>query len=240
MSLLDEVHRLIEASYPAHLDSIREFLRMPSISADGTGIRETGEAVKGFIEELGGRAEIVPTAGQPAVYGELSLGKPKTLLVFSSYDVVPAEEEEWVVPPFSAEIVELPHLGRCLVSRGVYDTKAPLLGFLNAVRAIQEVDELPVNLKFVIEGGEEQGSKGFRSSSRSTRRDSLAMLPCCLSSVWTGEARRSRAWAPRASCLWSWCAREGSGEAPDPEVSTADTAPGSRLPCGGWCRRFPA
>jgi acetylornithine deacetylase/succinyl-diaminopimelate desuccinylase-like protein len=180
MSSLDEVHRLIEASYPAHLESIREFLRMPSVSADGTGIRETGEAVKAFIKELGGQAEIVPTAGQPAVYGELSLGKPKTLLVFSSYDVVPAEEEEWIVPPFSAEIVELPDLGRCLVSRGVYDTKAPLRGFFNAVRAIQEVDELPVNLKFIIEGGEEQGSKGlpeFFAEYRDKLACDAALLP---------------------------------------------------------------
>lgn len=180
MSSLDEIHRLIEASFPTHLESIREFLRLPSVSADGTGIQETAEAVKGFIEELGGQSEIVPTAGQPAVFGELALGKPKTLLIFSSYDVVPAQEEEWIVPPFSAEIVDLPDLGRCLVSRGVYDTKAPLLGFFNAVRAIHEVDELPINLKFVIEGGEEQGSKGlpeFVSEYRERLACDAALLP---------------------------------------------------------------
>jgi acetylornithine deacetylase/succinyl-diaminopimelate desuccinylase-like protein len=158
---LEEVHRTIEVDFPAHLGSVQEFLRQPSISADGTGISETAGMVQGFIEDLGGEAELVPTGGHPLVYGELMLGKPKTLLVLGSYDVVPVEGEDWIVPPFSGEIAELPDLGPCLVSRGVYDTKGPLRAFINAVTSIQKADELPLNLKFVIEGSEEQGSVGL-------------------------------------------------------------------------------
>lgn len=158
---LEDAHHTIKADFPDHLEYVQEFLRLPSISADGTGIAETAEQVKGFIEDLGGEAELVPTGGHPLVFGELMLGKPKTLLVLGSYDVVPVEGEKWIVPPFSGEIVELPELGPCLVSRGVYDTKGPLRAFINAVASIQQADELPLNLKFVIEGSEEQGSVGL-------------------------------------------------------------------------------
>lgn len=156
---LEQVHQYIEENFPAHLEAIREFVRMPSISIDGTGIAETAEEVKRFIEELGGTGEVVPTGGHPVVYGELMLGRPRTLLIHGMYDVMPVEGQEWIVPPFSAEIVDLPDLGRCVVGRGVLNSKGPLRGLFNAMAAIREVDELPVNLKFVIEGEEEQVSK---------------------------------------------------------------------------------
>jgi acetylornithine deacetylase/succinyl-diaminopimelate desuccinylase-like protein len=177
---LEKIHQAIGAEFESHLEAIRAFLRTPSISAEGTGIAETTEQVKGFIEEVGGEGEIVPTEGHPIVYGELMLGKPRTLLIVSSYDVVAAEEDGWLVPPFSGDIVELPDVGHCLVSRGVYDVKAALRGFFNAVGTIQDVDELPLNLKFLIEGTEEQGSIGlpeFVADHRDMLACDAALLP---------------------------------------------------------------
>lgn len=156
---LGRVHEVIQANFPAHLEAIQEFIQTPSISHTGDGIAETAERVRGFIEGVGGRAEIVPTEGHPVVYGELMVGKPKTLLIYGMYDVMPVEGEEWVVPPFAGEIAEIPDVGRCLVSRGIYNTKGPLRGFFNVLAAIQEADSLPVNLKFIIEGEEELGSR---------------------------------------------------------------------------------
>jgi acetylornithine deacetylase/succinyl-diaminopimelate desuccinylase-like protein len=155
---ISQIHHAIEADFAAHLEAIREFVRQPSISHTGLGILETAEQVKQFIEEVGGHAEVVPTAGHPVVFGDLMLDKPKTLLVYGMYDVMPVEGEEWIAPPFAADIVELPDLGPCLVSRGIYNTKGPLLGFFNTLSSIQKLDSLPVNLKFVIEGEEELGS----------------------------------------------------------------------------------
>lgn len=132
---------------------------MSSISADGTGIAETAETVKGFIENVGGRAEVVSTRGHPIVYGELLVGRPKTLLIYGMYDVQPVAGEEWMVPPFDAAIVELPGLGASIVSRGIHNTKGPLCAFFNALSVMRRVAELPVNLKFVIEGEEEMGSE---------------------------------------------------------------------------------
>jgi acetylornithine deacetylase/succinyl-diaminopimelate desuccinylase-like protein len=158
LASLNDLHRIIDVEFTTHLDAIREFVRTPSISADGTGIAETAEMVRGLIKGVGGEAQIVPTEGHPIVYGELSAGQPKTLLIYGMYDVQPVEGEDWLVPPFSAEIVNIPNLGDCIVARGIHNSKGPLRAFFNALSVMTRMGELPVNLKFVIEGEEEQSS----------------------------------------------------------------------------------
>ena len=158
---LKRVHQRIDDHFEEHLERVQEYVRQPSISADGTGIKETAEMTKGFIEELGGTAKTVSTKGWPVIYGELSSGVEKTLLIYGMYDVQPVEEERrmWNVPPFSGKIVKMEPFGECLVSRGAINTKAPLRAFFNACESILKVDgKLPVNLIFTIEGEEELGS----------------------------------------------------------------------------------
>ena len=158
---LKRVHRHIDDHFKEHLKQVQEYVRQPSISADGTGIHETAEMTKGFIEKLGGTAKTVPTDGWPVVYGELSSGAEKTLLIYGMYDVQPVEEEAgmWIVPPFDGKIVSMEPFGKCLVNRGAYNTKGPLRAFFNACRSILEMGgKLPVNMIFVIEGEEELGS----------------------------------------------------------------------------------
>jgi acetylornithine deacetylase/succinyl-diaminopimelate desuccinylase-like protein len=159
--ILSKIHHHIDDNFDAHLKKVQDYIRQPSISADGTGIKETAQLTKGFIEELGGTAKIVPTDGWPVVYGELSADAEKTLLVYGMYDVQPVEEEAgmWIVPPFSGKIVNMKPFGKCLVSRGAINTKAPLRAFFNACQSIIDVQgKLPVNLVFAIEGEEELGS----------------------------------------------------------------------------------
>jgi len=153
------VHKRIEEVFGEHVARVQEAIRQPSVSGTGEGIREMAELLRGWIEELGGWARVVPTAGHPVVYGGVDADKPTTLLVYSMYDVQPAEEPDWIAPPFAAEVVELPELGKCIVGRGATNQKGPLVGLLNACRACLEArGELPVNLLFVVEGEEELGS----------------------------------------------------------------------------------
>ena len=93
---IKDVHGAIEDRFPDHLEAIRQFVRTPSISHTGEGMHETADQVSGFIRDLGGHSEIVPTEGHPVVYGELMLGMPKTLLIYGMYDVMPVEGEEWM------------------------------------------------------------------------------------------------------------------------------------------------
>lgn len=162
MTNLDEVFSEIDRSFDKHLELTREFIRQPSISADGTGIQEMAELVASKVKELGGEAEVVPTEGHPVVYGHVDVGAPSTLLVYGMYDVQPVTGEVWRVSPFSGDIVNVEGFGPCMVSRGIMNSKGPLIGFFNAVQTLQQTTgSLPINLKFVVEGEEELGSRNL-------------------------------------------------------------------------------
>ncbi len=150
----------LDAHQPEHLERVRTFVRQPSVSADGTGITAMADLVARTIREIGGSAEIVPTAGHPVVLGRLDAGAPKTLLFYGMYDVQPVEGEAWTVEPFAGEIVDLPERGRSMVARGVFNSKGPMAGFFNVLGAYRALGEPPpVNVVFMIEGEEELGSR---------------------------------------------------------------------------------
>jgi acetylornithine deacetylase/succinyl-diaminopimelate desuccinylase-like protein len=154
------VHAQIVRDWSQHLQRTQEFVRQPSISADRTGIVDMAELVASRIRELGGSARLVPTDGHPVVYGELDCGRPRTLVLYGMYDVQPVEGEVWMVPPFAGQIVDLAGHGPSIVNRGIKNQKGPLVGFLNVLDTfIQVHGRPPVNLRFVVEGEEEQGSK---------------------------------------------------------------------------------
>ncbi len=157
---MDDVLAHLDAHFDAHLDRVRAYVRQPSISGEGTGMVETAEMVRDSIRRLGGTAQIVPTPGWPVVHGEIHVGAPKTLLLYGMYDVQPVEGEDWMVPPFAGDVVDLPDVGPSVVARGVYNTKGPLAGQFNVLESIKAVrGRLPVNVKFVVEGEEELGSR---------------------------------------------------------------------------------
>jgi acetylornithine deacetylase/succinyl-diaminopimelate desuccinylase-like protein len=98
----------------------------------------------------------------PVVVGEIDAGKPRTLLFYGMYDVQPVLGETWITPPFEAQVVDLPGVGPSIVNRGVTNQKGPLGSFLNVLAAIKAANgELPVNIKFLIEGEEELGSRNL-------------------------------------------------------------------------------
>ena len=152
----------IERRFDDHLELAKSFVRQPSISADGTGIPEMAAMVAAEIERLGGVAEVIPTAGHPVVLGTIDVGAPRTLLVYGMYDVQPVVGEEWLVEPFSGDVVDLPEFGECVVSRGIMNSKGPLAGTISALESFRASgNELPMNIKFVVEGEEELGSRNL-------------------------------------------------------------------------------
>ncbi len=155
------IYSAINRQFPEHLAQCRAFLRQKSISATGEGIRETAEMVGSFIEDLGGTVTLWGNPSFPIVYGRLDRGCPRTLIVYGMYDVQPAEESNWMSPPFAAEIHHVSNLGECVVARGAVNSKGALCGLFNALKTIKEEDEIPLNLIFTIEGEEEIGSPQF-------------------------------------------------------------------------------
>ncbi|MDQ3941996.1 MAG: M20/M25/M40 family metallo-hydrolase, partial [Actinomycetota bacterium] len=139
------------------LDELKEFLRMPSISAreeERGGFRACAEWVAKKLEEAGAEARIMETEGHPVVYAEVGDGA-KTLLSYGHYDVQPPEPLElWESEPFEPTV-----RNGGLYARGVADDKGDVLARIQALRFYQEEHgPLPFKLKFFIEGEEEVGS----------------------------------------------------------------------------------
>jgi acetylornithine deacetylase/succinyl-diaminopimelate desuccinylase-like protein len=136
-----------------------------------------------FFERLGCQsAEVVPTAGNPVVYGSYDVGAPKTLIAYMMYDTQPYDEPGWSHDPMGAELssMELPS-GRvtALVNRGAVNSKGPLMAFLHAIEAVQAVEgELPFNLRLVAEGEEELGSPNLPEFIQS-RKQELSQADAC-------------------------------------------------------------
>ena len=158
---LSRVRDWITAHLDSHIDRLQRLVRVPSISPTGQQMAEGAELTAQLLREIGCQTvEIVPTSGFPVVFGEWQAGQPHTLVIYSEYDVMPADEPDWQVKPFEAELVEQPELGRVLMGRGARNQKGPLVSILNAVEALVAVDgKPPVNLMFVFEGEEELGSR---------------------------------------------------------------------------------
>ena len=140
------------------LYSLFELLRIPSIANDTSRpdrCMEAAEWVAGRLSGLGFDAEILPTAGRPAVAGDLHVrDTAPTLLVYAHYDVQPAEPlDEWHSPPFEPQLRD----GR-IYARGASDDKGPLVAYLAAAEAWVRNGGPPVNLRFFVEGEEEVGS----------------------------------------------------------------------------------
>jgi acetylornithine deacetylase/succinyl-diaminopimelate desuccinylase-like protein len=157
---LEKVCRNIDERIDAHIKRLQEFVRQPSISQTREGVKECAELLKSHFRELGCKeARLVPQKYSPVVYAEYDAGAEKTVIIYMMYDVQPAEDVElWRVPPFKGRIVEMAPFKKVLMARGAVNTKGPLVAFLNAVEAMRDADELPVNLIFVAEGEEERGS----------------------------------------------------------------------------------
>jgi acetylornithine deacetylase/succinyl-diaminopimelate desuccinylase-like protein len=168
MGEYDELFAHIDEHLDERLEKTRAYLRVPGISPTGEGIRESAEMTLGYLKELGAEdARLVETSGFPVVYGKLYSKNPdaKTLLCISMYDIMPAEEPDWVVPPFGADIIAPERInatskfGEVLIARGVMDYKAPLMNFFYAVETwLKVTGDIPVNIIFAVEGEEEIGS----------------------------------------------------------------------------------
>jgi acetylornithine deacetylase/succinyl-diaminopimelate desuccinylase-like protein len=141
-------------------DEFFELLRIPSISAlpeHAGDVKRAAEWVAKRLRAAGVEGvEVMSTGGHPVVYGEWlhAPGKP-TVLLYGHFDVQPVDPLQlWTSPPFEPTVRD----GR-VYARGASDMKGSLLTTIISVESLLETEgQLPVNVKFFIEGQEEIGS----------------------------------------------------------------------------------
>jgi creatinine amidohydrolase len=141
-------HEAIDRDFDAHLERIREFLRIPSVSAADGDLHDTADAVCRLIELAGGVAQPrEPGEKRPTVIGVID-GAGPTVLRYGMYDVQPPGAQ-WTVEPFAAEL----RAGN-VIARGAANSKgalaASILAFASAPSPCRQI--------FICEGEEELGS----------------------------------------------------------------------------------
>jgi acetylornithine deacetylase/succinyl-diaminopimelate desuccinylase-like protein len=159
---LDEYCRRNEQRF---VDELMEALRIPSISADpahAADVRRNAEHFRDAALAAGfTTATLIETAGHPAVYAERIVDPSlPTALIYGHHDVQPVDPlDEWDSPPFEPQVRD----GN-IYGRGAVDDKGQVWMQLKGVEAqLQTREELPVNLKLIVEGEEESGSVNFEA-----------------------------------------------------------------------------
>ncbi|MFC2110425.1 dipeptidase [Bacteroidota bacterium] len=147
------------------INELFELLKIPSVSADSAfnqDVLDTAALIKTSLEEIGcDQVEICDTPGYPVVYAEKIIDpKLPTVLVYGHYDVQPADPVHlWDTPPFDPVIKKTEiHPEGAIFARGACDDKGQMFMHIKAVEYLIANNELPCNVKFMIEGEEEIGS----------------------------------------------------------------------------------
>ncbi len=154
---LDYIHKHQET----FKEELFELLRIPSISADPNhkeDVLRAAQFLAGQLEKIGlQNVSVEKTDGNPIVLGEyLEAGADKpTILIYGHYDVQPPDPlDEWKSPPFEPTVRD----GK-IYARGASDDKGQSYTHIKAIESFLKTgSELPVNVKFIIEGEEEIGS----------------------------------------------------------------------------------
>jgi len=154
---LEKVYEYIDAHADSFVEDLVKLVKQPSVSAKGEGIEECAILVQKMLQEIGVSTKIIRgERGHPVVYGEIRSEKSgKTILFYDHYDVQPPEPlEKWTCKPFGGKIIN----GK-VYGRGASDNKGNFVSRLKAVQTLLEVTgNVPVNIKFFVEGEEEIGS----------------------------------------------------------------------------------
>jgi acetylornithine deacetylase/succinyl-diaminopimelate desuccinylase-like protein len=161
---MKQVSEYIQANKDRFIEELIELLKIPSVSADSKykgSVMDAAEVVRKSLEKAGAdKTELCQTAGFPVVYAEKMIDASKpTILVYGHYDVQPADPLElWDSPPFEPVIKN----GK-IYARGACDDKGQMYMHVKAFELMMQTDQLPCNVKFIIEGEEEVGSANLET-----------------------------------------------------------------------------
>jgi acetylornithine deacetylase/succinyl-diaminopimelate desuccinylase-like protein len=175
--VLEQVRTWRQAEAHRIVDELVEFLSLPNVATSPDDIWRNAEWLAEKMEQRGIRTEVVKTSGSPVVYGELlASGATRTILFYCHYDGQAVDPTKWInSQPFQPVLrrgvagdwstIPFPAAGQTfqdnwrVYARSAADDKSPIVALLAALDALRAQKLAPrVNLKFVFDGEEEQGS----------------------------------------------------------------------------------
>lgn len=158
---MEKIKNYLRKHHGRHVRELCEYLRFPSVSADGRYAKAMNRCAHWLAEhcrKIGLDAEVHRTKRNSIVMARTPRQAKKIkphYLVYGHYDVQPAEPLElWNSQPFQPRII-----GHSVFARGASDNKGQHFAHIKAVEAyLKTGTELPCDLTFIIEGEEEIGS----------------------------------------------------------------------------------
>ncbi len=158
---------------------LRPFLKIPSNTLNHDGILKAKNFIISYISDFCDEVMEYPGEVNPIIRAKVNGMVKDTLLIYMMYDTQPInKEKEWMTPPFGAEtkvlLPPLDVLGDCIIARGAYNSKTPLLSFLNVIKNLKENNSLPLSLLLVFDGSEEIGSPDLLQFLRDNKESIMA------------------------------------------------------------------
>ena len=156
---MEQVKNYIEENKERFLDELFGLIRIPSVSSVSDHKPDMLKAAeywkKSILDAGADKAVVMPTAGNPVVYGEKIINSLlPTVLVYGHYDVMPVDPLNlWNSDPFEPIVKD-----GIIYARGADDDKGQAFMHAKAFEAMVKTNSLPCNVKFMIEGEEEIGS----------------------------------------------------------------------------------
>ncbi len=148
---------------PRLLEELLGFIAQPSVSTDpayAAGMAGASSILEARLKRIGmHNVQRLNAGGHDAVYASWldAPGQP-TILVYGHYDVQPPDPLAlWETPPFEPTIRD----GN-IYARGASDDKSPLWIAVSGIEAwLAVTGKLPINVKILLEGEEECGSRSL-------------------------------------------------------------------------------
>ena len=160
LNVIDFIH----TNRDRYISELKQYLAIPSISALPAHAADVRKCAEWTAEEMRRiqleNVRLIETPGNPVVYGEWLQAGPSapTMLFYGHYDVQPVDPVDlWESPPFEATVRD----GE-IYARGSADDKGQVFMHFKAIEAhLKKNGKLPINIKAIIEGEEEVGSKNL-------------------------------------------------------------------------------
>jgi acetylornithine deacetylase/succinyl-diaminopimelate desuccinylase-like protein len=144
-------------------DELRPFLKIPSYTLNSEGISTAINHITSYISDFSESIGTYQGKINPVILADIKGKLSSQLLIYMMYDTQPINKiDDWMEDPFGAKIRILPsplnHLGECIIARGAYNSKTPLISFLNIIKLLKKENQLPISLLLLFDGEEEMGS----------------------------------------------------------------------------------